>query len=190
MARGDAPYETKSARSEQPVRLRVARRGDELDEISLDPLVRVDAAHEDAKLADRRGREDGMHVRGGLGLRRVAHPVEDLALLGLGRIADRELHQEAVDLRLGQRVGAFVLDRVLRREDEERVGQRVVVSPMVTCRSCIASRSADCTLAGARLISSASTRFAKIGPAPRDELLRLRVEDERADEIGRAAGRA
>ena len=35
---------------------------------------------------------------------------------------------------------------------------------MVTCRSCIASNRADCTLAGARLISSAKTKFAKIGP--------------------------
>jgi hypothetical protein len=36
--------------------------------------------------------------------------------------------------------------------------------PSVTWRSCIASRSADWTFAGARLISSASTMFAKIGP--------------------------
>jgi hypothetical protein len=35
---------------------------------------------------------------------------------------------------------------------------------MVTCFSCIASSSADCTLAGARLISSASSTLAKIGP--------------------------
>ncbi len=43
-------------------------------------------------------------------------------------------------------------------------GSLCVVSPIVTCRSCMASSKADCTLAGARLISSASTRFAKIGP--------------------------
>src|SRR5260370_3763005 len=35
---------------------------------------------------------------------------------------------------------------------------------MVTCFSCIASSKALCTLAGARLISSARTRLAKIGP--------------------------
>jgi hypothetical protein len=34
----------------------------------------------------------------------------------------------------------------------------------VTCRSCIASRSALCTFAGARLISSARMICAKIGP--------------------------
>ena len=40
------------------------------------------------------------------------------------RDVDDELQQEPVELRLGQRVGALVLDRVLRRGDEERVGQR------------------------------------------------------------------
>src|ERR1035437_5098846 len=39
-----------------------------------------------------------------------------------------------------------------------------VLPPMVTCFSCMASSNADCTFAGARLISSASTMFAKIGP--------------------------
>ncbi len=38
------------------------------------------------------------------------------------------------------------------------------MSPIVTWRSCMASSSADCTLAGARLISSASTMLAKSGP--------------------------
>ena len=37
---------------------------------------------------------------------------------------DDELHQEAVQLRLGQPVGALVLHRVLRRRDEERLRQR------------------------------------------------------------------
>ena len=39
-----------------------------------------------------------------------------------------------------------------------------VSSPIVTCFSCIASKSADCTFAGALLISSARTKFAKTGP--------------------------
>ena len=38
------------------------------------------------------------------------------------------------------------------------------MSPIVTWASCIDSRSADWTFAGARLISSASTTWAKIGP--------------------------
>ena len=44
-------------------------------------------------------------------------------------------------------------------------GSAKVRPPIVTWRSAIASSSADCTFAGARLISSASTRLAKIGPS-------------------------
>ena len=43
-------------------------------------------------------------------------------------------------------------------------GRRYVSSPIVTCFSCIDSRSADCTFAGARLISSANRRFVNTGP--------------------------
>lgn len=44
---------------------------------------------------------------------------------------------------------------------------------MLTCRSAMTSSSADCTFAGARLISSASTMFAMIGPS---SMLKLSVE--------------
>src|SRR5208283_1265526 len=44
------------------------------------------------------------------------------------------------------------------------LGSGWVCPPIVTCLSCMASRSALWTFAGARLISSARTRFAKIGP--------------------------
>jgi hypothetical protein len=49
----------------------------------------------------------------------------DRDLVAVVRVADHELEHEAVDLRLGQRVGALGLDRVLRRQHEER--QRHVV---------------------------------------------------------------
>src|SRR6266542_1234088 len=45
-----------------------------------------------------------------------------LLLLG-GRIGEHQLEQEAVELGLGQRVGALVLDRVLGGDDQEGVGQ-------------------------------------------------------------------
>jgi hypothetical protein len=41
------------------------------------------------------------------------------------RIVDADLEQEAVELRLGQRVGAFLLDRVLRGEHHEGRRERV-----------------------------------------------------------------
>jgi hypothetical protein len=43
-------------------------------------------------------------------------------------------------------------------------GNGSVSGPIVARCSCIPSSSADCTFAGARLISSASTMFAKTGP--------------------------
>src|ERR1044071_1258669 len=57
------------------------------------------------------------------------------------------------------------------------------VSPaIVTWRSCITSSSALCTFAGARLISSASSRLQNTGPS---EVAGLLVVDARADEVGR-----
>ncbi len=49
---------------------------------------------------------------------------EHLELLLGRRVAEADAHAEAVELRLGQRVGAVELDRVLRREHEERLRQR------------------------------------------------------------------
>ena len=43
-------------------------------------------------------------------------------------------------------------------------GSFIVSCPAVTCRSCMASSSAACVFGGVRLISSASTMLAKIGP--------------------------
>ena len=40
-------------------------------------------------------------------------------------IIDADHEHEAVELRLGQRIGALLLDRVLRRQDEERRIERV-----------------------------------------------------------------
>ena len=42
-----------------------------------------------------------------------------------GRVAHRDAHEEPVELRLGQRVGALVLDRVLGGDHHERAGQLV-----------------------------------------------------------------
>ena len=44
-------------------------------------------------------------------------------------IVDEDVEHEAVELGLGQRIGAFLLDRVLRGQHEERLGQRCRVPP-------------------------------------------------------------
>ncbi len=55
----------------------------------------------------------------------AGRPVENDAELFAGRVADDQLEQEAVELRLRERVGPLLLDRVLRRHDEERFLERV-----------------------------------------------------------------
>ena len=49
----------------------------------------------------------------------------DFEFLVETRIVDEHLEHEAVLLGFGQRIGALLLDRVLRGQHEERVGQRV-----------------------------------------------------------------
>ena len=88
----------------------------------------------------------------------------DLELFLELRIAHEHLEHEAVLLRLGQRIGAFLLDGVLRRQDEERSASGGGRRPTVTWRSCMASSRAACVLGGVRLISSARMTLANIGP--------------------------
>ena len=106
-------------------------------------------------------------------------------LLLVRRLLHDDVHEEPVALRLGQRVHALGLDRVLRGEHEER--RRAAAGscpPIETWRSAIASSSADCTLAGARLISSASTMLANTGPHSMSKSSRRRAPDAGADEVG------
>ena len=52
-------------------------------------------------------------------------PAQHLGLALAVGIADADPQQEAVELGLGERIGALVLDRVLRREHDERPRERV-----------------------------------------------------------------
>ena len=61
------------------------------------------------------GRDDGNLRIGKPGRRR-----QDPPLLFRRRIVDHDVEHEAIELRLGQRIRAFLLDRVLRREHEQR----------------------------------------------------------------------
>jgi amidase len=51
--------------------------------------------------------------------------VENLLLRLRRAVIDQDLEEETVDLRFGQRIGAFIFDRVLRRDRDERIGQRI-----------------------------------------------------------------
>ena len=60
---------------------------------------------------------------------------------------------------------------------------------IVTCRSAIASSSADCVLGGARLISSASSRLVKTGPGRNsNSALSARKTDEPVTSLGIRSG--
>jgi hypothetical protein len=70
--------------------------------------------------------EQSRRIGDGLERSHLGAPVAADQELALGRrigIADLDRHQEAVELGFGQRIGADLLDRVLRRDDEERIGQ-------------------------------------------------------------------
>ena len=95
---------------------------------------------------------------------RVTLRLDDLELLVRLRVAERRLEEEAVELRLGQREHALVVERVLRREDQERRGSGRDSPSTVIWRSAIASSSALCVFGIARLISSTSRMFVKTGP--------------------------
>ena len=53
----------------------------------------------------------------------------NLELLLLVGVVHLDHEHEAVELRLGERVGSLLFDRVLGREHEERLGERVILAP-------------------------------------------------------------
>ena len=67
----------------------------------------------------------GGHRRLGAGLIRAGGVEQNFALGLQVRIIDVDFHQEAVELGFGQRIGAFLLERVLRRQHVEGLGQIV-----------------------------------------------------------------
>ena len=96
----------------------------------------------------------------------VALLAHDRELLVDVRDSRARSEEEAVELRLGQRECALLLDRVLRRDERGTASGSARVTPStVTCCSAIASSSADCVFGIARLISSTSRTFANTGPA-------------------------
>src|SRR4051794_14799723 len=99
---------------------RVAGRGRELDRVLHDAPIDEHRVRGPLVASERLRGEHLAHL-GGRDQRALHHR----DLVAVVRVADHELEHEAVDLRLGQRVGALGLDRVLCRQDQER--QRDVV---------------------------------------------------------------
>ena len=94
----------------QPDRVRVERVGD------VDPPGQAD------RLGDGLGVGERLQ---GFGAAPHGGAAQYLDLDRLVRVPDGQLHQEPVQLRLGEPVGAVHLDRVLRGHHEERPGYRM-----------------------------------------------------------------
>jgi hypothetical protein len=96
----------------------LARGADEVDDPTLDDRIDVDVLHGTAELLDLLEREHRLHVREWMA---VPLLVQDLELVGRVGVAERRAQEEAIELRLRQRERPLVLDRVLGREQQERV---------------------------------------------------------------------
>ena len=95
---------------------------DHVDDVVLHLVVDVNVVDDLACLEDVLNGDDLLSLRRGTG---AAHEVEDLAFFIAVRVADLYLEHEAVDLRLGQGVGALLVDRILGGQHEKRLGQLV-----------------------------------------------------------------
>lgn len=103
-------------------RLRVTRSHHDVDDVILDAVVHGNFVDHCARGGD----VLGLHHGRDLGWRGCArHAIKNQPLLARRRIAHHELEHESVDLRLGQRIGSFLLDRILRCQYEERFRQRI-----------------------------------------------------------------
>jgi hypothetical protein len=60
------------------------------------------------------------------------HPPQNQAFLVARGVRDDELEHKAVHLRFRQRIRPFLLNRVLRRQHQERRVEGYVASPIVT----------------------------------------------------------
>ena len=97
---------------------------DKIDDVLLHFVFDDDRVERAADFLQLGGGEDGVDVKLRLSL---SHSLEDDQFVLLFRVGDDQLEHEAVDLRFGQRIGSLLVDRVLRREDEKRLGQGVCV---------------------------------------------------------------
>ena len=98
---------------------RTPGRGRDVDSPADQRRVDVDLARPLLQILQLREREHLGELRG-----RLERARDDRELLVVRGIVDEHLEHEAVDLRLGQRIRALRLDRILRREHEERVRHR------------------------------------------------------------------
>ena len=162
-------------------RICLARLEDDLEDVVADLLVAVDVVQRGAERLDVAGGADRLRLwlLGVLG-----EALHDAALVRLRRRLDEALEHEAVDLRLGERVGALLLDRVLRREDEERLRKRVrlIANRHLALLHRLEKRRLHFRRRAVDFVGQ--EQVGEDRPLLRRELARLRRVDERTDDVG------
>ena len=95
-----------------------------------------------------------------------------------------QLQHEAIDLRLGERVRPFLLDRILRREHEERLLEHVRRAPDrdLLLLHCLEERGLHLRRRAIDLVGENDVREDR--PLLRAELAGLLIEDLRAEHVG------
>src|SRR6516225_698507 len=119
-----------------------------------------------------------------------AVPEHQLDLVGALRMPDDELEQEAVELRLREGIRPLVLDRILRRDDQEAVGEGM--RPAVERDLALLHRLEEGRLGLGRgaVDLVGEQHLGEDRPARQRESVSLEVEDVRADDIaGHEIGR-
>ena len=115
---------------------------------------------------------------------------EHLRLFARARVAHDDAHEEAIDLRLGQRIRALEIDRVLRREHEEGEGQleAIALDRDLTLLHRLEQRGLRLGGRAVDLVGEHDVREDR--PGAQAERAVLRREHVGAGDVGRAAGRA
>jgi hypothetical protein len=141
--------------------LQHARRADELDQPSLDDRIDVDVLDRRLDASQRADVDHGPDRPERVG---VPLGLDDAHLVVQARIAEGRLEEEPIELRLGKGKGPFVVERVLGREDEERVRQRPRLPVGGDLPLGHGLEQGRCVRGIARLISSTRTMLANTGP--------------------------
>ena len=95
---------------------------DQIDDVFFHGVIDVDAVQELAALLDLLRLDHGLGAVVGTGAR---HPGQDLEFFTFAGVVDGDLEQEAIELCFGKLIGSFLIDRVLRGEDQKGFGKTI-----------------------------------------------------------------
>ena len=158
-----------------------AGRADKADDVVLHPVIDIDIVHQFAA----RDHGFGIDHGAGFGLRRGSgHAIEDDPFFRHRRVIDDDFEKESVELRFGELVGAFLIDGVLGRENEERIGKAVGGVPYRDLALLHRLEESALHFGGRPVDLVGEDEIGKDGPQLRSELIFPGIVNERSDEVG------